>query len=167
MTVAPGSTGRRRPAVPGRGLARAWRLLRACPAQVKLNLSSMVLFNVGFYLVVSFLALHLADDLRLAGWAIGLVLGVRIASQQGLFFVGGLLADRFGNRPMIMTGILLRVLGLLSLGLAGSLAVVVASVVLFGVAAARFAPAVESANAAYGRQLEDDGVMLRTELFGS
>jgi MFS family permease len=133
---------------------------------VKLNLSSMVLFNVGFYLVVPFLALHLADDLRLAGWAIGLVLGVRIASQQGLFFVGGLLADRFGNRPMIMTGIVLRVLGLLSLGLAGSLAVVVASVVVFGVAAALFAPAVESANAAYGRQLEDDGVMLRTELFG-
>jgi MFS family permease len=133
---------------------------------VRLNLASMLLFNVGFYLVVPFLALHLAGDLRLAGWAIGLVLGVRIASQQGLFFVGGLMADRFGNRPMILTGIALRVVSLLVLGVAASLAVLVAAVVLFGVAAALFAPAVESANAAYGRRLEDDGVMLRTELFG-
>jgi MFS family permease len=159
VIVVPRPTGRR-------GGGRVWQLLRACPAPVRLNLSSMVLFNVGFYLVVPFLALHLAGDLRLAGWAVGLVLGVRIASQQGLFFVGGLLADRFGNRPMILTGIALRVLSLVALGVAGNLAVLVATVVFFGAAAALFAPAVESANAAYGRQLEDSGVMLRTELFG-
>ncbi|MCQ4121993.1 hypothetical protein [Rhodococcus tibetensis] len=36
------------------------------PPPVKLLLSSMVLFNIGFYLVVPFLAVHLSDDLGFA-----------------------------------------------------------------------------------------------------
>jgi MFS family permease len=52
------------------------------------------------------------------------------------------------------------------LGFAGELWSVLAGAVLVGVAAALFAPAVESLNAAYGHRLELDGVLRRTELFG-
>lgn len=125
----------------------------------------MVLFNVGFYLVVPFLAVHLSEDLKFAGWAVGLVLGLRMFSQQGMFFIGGSLADRFGKRPIILLGICIRVVGFLLLGLAEGMVVVLVGVVLVGFAAALFAPAVESANAEYGREFEDSGILLRTELF--
>ena len=52
--------------------------------------------NLGFYLLMPYLAGYLAGPLGLAAWAIGLVLGVRNFSQQGMFIVGGTLADRIG-----------------------------------------------------------------------
>ncbi|WP_249353857.1 MFS transporter [Rhodococcus sp. USK13] len=138
---------------------------RALPPPVKLLLSSMVLFNVGFYLVVPFLAVHLSDDLGFAGWAVGLVLGLRMFSQQGMFFLGGSVADRFGVRPAVLVGIAIRVVGFLVLGFSDTMIAVVVGVLLIGVAAALFAPAVESANAVYGRKLQEQGVMRRTDLF--
>jgi MFS family permease len=142
------------------------RQVRDLPPVVRLILASMVLFNIGFYLVVPFLAVHLSDQLHMAAWAVGLVLGVRTFSQQGLFFVGGSIADRFGARPVVLVGVALRVVGFVVLGFAGELWSVLAGAVLVGVAAALFAPAVESLNAAYGHRLELDGVLRRTELFG-
>lgn len=148
------------------GLLTAVRTALGLPPVVRLILASMVLFNIGFYLVVPFLAVHLSERLHLAAWAVGLVLGVRTFSQQGLFFVGGSIADRFGARPVVLAGVALRVVGFVVLGFAGELWSVLVGAVLVGVAAALFAPAVESLNAAYGHRLEADGVLRRTELFG-
>lgn len=85
--------------------------VRVLPPVVKLLLLSMVLFNIGFYLVVPFLAVHLSEDLGFAAWIVGLLLGLRMFSQQGMFFIGGSLADRFGKRPIILLGIAVRVVG--------------------------------------------------------
>ncbi|WP_432573820.1 MFS transporter [Kineococcus sp. SYSU DK005] len=137
----------------------------ALPAGVRLLLASQLAFNVGFYLVVPFLAVHLSTDLAMAGWLVGVVLGVRTFSQQGLFFLGGALADRFGVRPVLLTGCAVRVAGFCVLGWAGSLPAVLAGTVLTGFAAALFSPAVETALAHEGRRLEDAGVLTRAELF--
>ncbi len=128
-------------------------------------LLSQFAFNVGFYLVVPFLAVHLADDLAMAGWLVGVVLGVRTFSQQGLFFVGGALTDRFGVRPVLLTGCAVRVAGFCVLGVAGSLPWVLVGTVLTGFAAALFSPAVETGLAHEGRRLEDAGTTTRAELF--
>lgn len=58
--------------------------------------------NLGFYMLMPYLAGYLAGPLGLAAWAIGLVLGVRNFSQQGMFIVGGTLADRLGFKPLIV-----------------------------------------------------------------
>lgn len=139
--------------------------IRRLPGTVRLLLASFFLFNVGFYLVVPFLAGHL-DSLGLTGAMIGLVLGLRTFSQQGMFFLGGALADRFGARRMILSGIALRVVGFVVLAFASGVALILVGTVLTGLAAALFAPAVESTDAALGRRLEDEGVLPRTELFG-
>lgn len=145
--------------------SKTFAKVRVLPPVVKLLLLSMVLFNIGFYLVVPFLAVHLSEDLGFAAWIVGLVLGLRMFSQQGMFFIGGSLADRFGKRPIILLGIAVRVVGFLMLGLAESMVGVITGILLVGFAAALFAPAVESANAEYGRELEVSGVMRRTDLF--
>lgn len=117
----------------------------ALPGVMRLLVGTQLAFNVGFYMVVPYLAVHLTEDLALAGGLVGLVLGLRTFSQQGLFVVGGTLADRWGAKPVILAGCALRVGGFLLLGVAGSLPGVLAGAVLTGFAAALFSPAVESA----------------------
>ncbi|EIU74874.1 putative ABC transport system membrane domain protein [Mycobacteroides abscessus 6G-1108] len=43
--------------------------------------------NVGFYMLMPYLAGYLAGPLGLAAWMVGLVLGVRNFSQQGMFWL--------------------------------------------------------------------------------
>src|SRR5690606_41611969 len=64
--------------------------------------------NVGFYMLLPFLASYMSG-LGYGAAGIGLVLGVRNLSQQGMFLIGGTAAARLGCRPMIIAGCALRV----------------------------------------------------------
>ncbi|HBQ66123.1 MAG TPA: MFS transporter, partial [Leclercia adecarboxylata] len=86
-------------------------------------LGSQFVFNIGFYAVVPFLAIFLRDDMLLSGGLIGLVLGLRTFSQQGMFIVGGALSDRYGARIIILCGCVVRVVGYLLLAFGYSLPV--------------------------------------------
>ncbi|MEV6594145.1 MFS transporter [Streptomyces acidicola] len=100
--------------------------------------------NLGFYVLMPYLADHLAHGLGLAAWAVGLVLGVRNLSQQGMFLVGGTLADRYGCKPMILAGCALRTVAFGLLAVAGSLPVLIVASALTGLAGALFNPAVRA-----------------------
>ncbi|WP_329210293.1 MFS transporter [Streptomyces sp. NBC_01708] len=114
---------------------------------LRLLTATQFAFNTGFYAVLPYLAAHLGDGLGMAGWLVGLVLGLRTFSQQGLFVVGGALTDRYGPRPVVLTGCVLRIAGFCWLAQAGSTATVIGAVLLIGFAAALFSPAVESETA--------------------
>lgn len=75
--------------------------------------------NLGFYMLMPYLAGYLAGPMGLAAGAVGLVLGVRIFSQRGMFIIGGSLADRLGYKPLIVAGCLLRTAGFGGSGLPG------------------------------------------------
>ncbi|ANY09991.1 MDR family MFS transporter [Pseudonocardia sp. HH130630-07] len=130
---------------------------RALPPVVRLLVATQLAFNVGFYMVLPYLATHLAEDLGLAAATVGLVLGLRTFSQQGLFVVGGALTDRYGAKPVVLAGCALRVLGFVLLGAAGSLPAVLGGALLTGFAAALFSPAVESSLAREAGRLERSG----------
>ncbi len=100
--------------------------------------------NMGFYMLMPYLANYLAGPLGLAAWAVGLVLGVRNFSQQGMFIVGGTLADRLGYKPLIVAGCLLRTVGFGMLVVAHSLPVVLIASAATGFAGALFNPAVRA-----------------------
>ena len=100
--------------------------------------------NLGFYMLMPYLAGYLAGPLGLAAWAVGLVLGVRNFSQQGMFIVGGTLADRLGYKPLIVAGCLLRTAGFGLLVFAQSLPAVLIASAATGFAGALFNPAVRA-----------------------
>lgn len=100
--------------------------------------------NVGFYMLMPYLADYLAGPLGMAAWAVGLVMGVRNFSQQGMFIVGGTLADRLGYKPLIVAGCLLRTAGFALLVVAHSLPAVLIASVATGFAGALFNPAVRA-----------------------
>ncbi|MET9772365.1 MFS transporter [Streptomyces sp. NPDC006415] len=120
------------------------RLASAPTPYLRLLTATQLAFNIGFYAVLPYLATHLGSGLGMAGWLVGLVLGLRTFSQQGLFVVGGALTDRYGPRPVVLVGCALRIAGFGWLAFAGSTATVIAAVLLIGFAAALFSPAVES-----------------------
>jgi MFS family permease len=100
--------------------------------------------NLGFYMLMPYLAGYLAGPLGLAAWAIGLVLGVRNFSQQGMFIIGGTLADRLGFKPLIVSGCILRTAGFGLLVVADSLPAVLVASAATGFAGALFNPAVRA-----------------------
>ena len=128
-------------ALRGRG---ALRELRGLGRLTWLLVGSQAAFNVGFFVVLPYLAAHLSGTIGLAGWLVGLVLGLRTFSQQGLFVVGGALTDRFGPRPVVLAGCVLRVAGFVWLAVAEGTGPIIAAVLLIGFAAALFSPAVET-----------------------
>lgn len=100
--------------------------------------------NLGFYMLMPYLAGYLSGPLGLAAWAVGLVLGVRNFSQQGMFLLGGTLADRLGYKPLIVAGCLLRTAGFAALIFATSLPMLVIASAATGFAGALFNPAVRA-----------------------
>ncbi|MEU0058910.1 MFS transporter [Streptomyces sp. NPDC006334] len=131
---------------------------------LKLLIATQLAFNVGFFAVLPFLAEHLGGAVGMAGWTVGFVLGLRTFSQQGLFLVGGALADRHGIRPVVLAGCALRVAGFGWLGYAGEPWSVTAAVLLIGFAAALFSPAVESEVARQAVVWEESGAGPRTRV---
>lgn len=111
---------------------------------LRLLVLTQLAFNIGFFAVLPFLSEHLGQSVGMAGWLVGFVLGLRTFSQQGLFVVGGALADRYGIRPVVLAGCVLRIAGFGWLGFAQRTWAVVGAVLLIGFAAALFSPAVES-----------------------
>ncbi|WP_405406259.1 MFS transporter [Streptomyces sp. NBC_01104] len=80
----------------------------------------------------------------MAAGAVGLVLGVRNLSQQGMFWLGGTLADRIGYKPIILAGCALRTGAFALLALADSLPALIIASAATGFAGVLLDPAVRA-----------------------
>lgn len=117
---------------------------RSFDAPARLLMINQFGINLGFYMLMPFLAGYLAGPLGFAAWAVGLVLGVRNFSQQGMFLIGGTLADRLGYKPLIVAGCLLRTAGFALLVFATGLPALLIASAATGFAGALFNPAVRA-----------------------
>ncbi len=70
-----------------------------------------LLVVLGFFVVFPLISIRFVDQLGWAAILVGLALGLRQLVQQGLGIFGGAIADRFGAKPMIVTGMLMRAAG--------------------------------------------------------
>jgi predicted MFS family arabinose efflux permease len=118
--------------------------VRSFSRPIQLLLINQLSINIGFYMLMPYLAGYLSGSLAMAAWAVGLILGVRNLSQQGMFLLGGSLADRYGYKPLILAGLALRVAGFGLLGFVSSLPALIVASLLTGLAGALFNPAVRA-----------------------
>ena len=124
------------------GTGSLFGCLRDLSPAARLLAVNQVGINLGFFMVLPYLAAYLTDGLGMAAATVGLVLGVRTLSQQGLFLPSGALVDRVGPWPSIVAGCALRVVAFGMLGVVRQPVPVVVSILLIGVAGALFTPAV-------------------------
>ena len=67
-----------------------------------------MLVVLGFFVVFPLISIRFVDQMGWAALMVGIALGLRQFIQQGLGIFGGAIADRFGAKPMIVTGMLMR-----------------------------------------------------------
>ncbi|HGZ0361746.1 TPA: multidrug efflux MFS transporter MdtH [Enterobacter hormaechei] len=77
-----------------------------------------MLVVLGFFVVFPLISIRFVDQMGWAALMVGLALGLRQFVQQGLGVFGGAIADRFGAKPMIVTGMLLRAAGFATMAIA-------------------------------------------------
>ncbi|WP_293763021.1 multidrug efflux MFS transporter MdtH [uncultured Aquitalea sp.] len=99
-----------------------------------------ILVVLGFFMVFPLISLHFVDQLGWAAASVGLALAIRQFTQQGLGIFGGSLADRFGAKPLIVGGMLLRALGFALMAIAHTPWVLILSCVLSGLGGTLFDP---------------------------
>jgi MFS family permease len=117
------------------------RQFRALSRPVQLLLLNLVVISTGFYMLMPYLSSYLGNTLGFTAWMVGLVLGMRTFSQQGLYVIGGTFSDHVGYKPVIAGGCALRMAGFLLFGYASSLSTVLVAALLSGLGGSLFSPA--------------------------
>jgi MFS family permease len=123
------------------------RLLRqfwAFDRTVQFLLLNHLAMMLGFSMLLPYLTGYLSTTLGFAVWMVGLVLGLRTFSQQGLGVIGGILADHCGYKPLIAAGCALRVAGFLLFGFCQTLPGALGAAFLSGLGGALFEPAMRA-----------------------
>ena len=118
-------------------LINDWQLLS--PAGRVLVINGFT-FNLGFYMLLPYLADHLQHNLGISGWYVGVIIGLRVLSQQGMFLVGGTLGDRLGYKRLILLGCAVRIVGFTLLGIGQTIPILVLGAFCSGFAGALFTP---------------------------
>jgi DHA1 family multidrug resistance protein-like MFS transporter len=113
-------------------------------------------------MVVPMIAVHYVDRLGWTAGAIGLVLAARQFFQQGLTPFGGVLADRFGAKPLIAVGMLIRTFGFVAMGFAGTYGVLMAAAIVAAVGGAFFESPRSAAIAALTDESERSAYFAKT-----
>ncbi len=103
-------------------------------------LADNMLVVFGFFAVFPLISLHFIDQLGWAASLVGMSLALRQFVQQGLAIGAGSLADRFGAKPLIVAGMLLRAAGFVVMAQAHTLWWLVISCLLSGLGGALFDP---------------------------
>jgi len=117
---------------------------RSFSTPVQTLLLSFLGVALGFYMLIPFLSQYMNNDLRLTAKVIGLILGLRVLTQQGMSFLGGLLSDQFGDKRIIVWGLTVRSTGMFLFGLSTGLWGLISASLLVGFGGAMVGPNVRS-----------------------
>ena len=101
-------------------------------------LADNFLMNCGFFMVIRLLSVHYVEQLGWTAASIGLVLALRQFLQQGTTPISGILADRFGPKVLICSGLFIRVFSFVFLSMASSFGLLLLSAILMGLAGSLF-----------------------------
>ena len=99
-----------------------------------------MLVVLGFFVVFPLISIRFVDQLGWAALMVGIALGLRQFVQQGLGVFGGAIADRFGAKPLIVTGMLMRAAGFVTMGIAHEPWLLWCSCILSGLGGTLFDP---------------------------
>lgn len=99
-----------------------------------------MLVVLGFFVVFPLISIRFIDQLGWAAAVVGIALGLRQLTQQGLGIFGGAIADKFGAKPMIVFGMLLRACGFILMGIADAPWLLILSCLFSGLGGTLFDP---------------------------
>ncbi|MCR8981078.1 MDR family MFS transporter [Brevibacillus laterosporus] len=141
-------------------MIQGFHILKKTPGAIRWLLALSFCMNLGFYALIPYLTLYLTGSY---GWALsmaGLVLSVRQFSQQGVAFLGGIIADRCGYKLTMILGMIVRGLGFLAFAFCTETWHFFIAAIFSGLGGSLFEPAVSASYAV----LTPEGI--RKDVFG-
>ncbi|SFJ69770.1 MFS transporter [Thermoflavimicrobium dichotomicum] len=96
-----------------------------------------------FYMFVPYLASYFNHALGYSTSLIGVILAVRLISQQGLAMIGGSLADQFGYKKIAILGFIIRGVGFAGMGTTTNVTLILLYAFLSGAGGAMFSPVIK------------------------
>lgn len=94
--------------------------------------------NGGFFMVIPLMAVNYVENLGWAAGTIGIILAVRQFFQQSITAFFGLLTDKIGPKPLLLTGVLIRVIAFVALGFSETFVPVLLSSLLVALSGSLF-----------------------------
>lgn len=115
------------------------------PREIKMLYVTIFMMNMGFYALIPYLTLYLTGSLMWSMALTGVMLGVRQFSQQGMTFMGGLMADRWGCKQTMVLGLAVRSIGFMAFAVSLYPWHFFAAAIVAGLGGALFEPAIQAA----------------------
>jgi MFS transporter, DHA1 family, multidrug resistance protein len=125
-----------------REIGSTWR---AIGIQAQSVLAGTFLMNTGSYLVLPIWAIYMRDWLALSSTEIAVALTTKLWAQEGLGIFGGALADKWGWRPLLISGSAIRLAGFILLAESTTAGAITVAALLLGMGAAIYLPAAKTA----------------------
>lgn len=120
---------------------------RVDPAEAVILIADLAI-NLGFFMLIPFISVHVSLNLGLSATVAGTVLATRMGVQQLLMVFAGPIADLYGYKRVILIGLLIRSVGFASFAAMSNLQGLLLSAVLSGIGGALFSSAERAAFAA-------------------
>lgn len=120
----------------------------------------------GFFMVIPLMAVHFVENLGWAAGTIGIILALRQFFQQSVTAFFGVLCDRIGPKPLLLGGMLLRVVAFIALGLSESFWPVLFSSLLIALSGSMFESPRAAALSALALQEERQRVFSKVGVAG-
>jgi len=108
-------------------------------------LSASFLLGLGYFMAVPLLTTYITDDLGYTVAVAGTLIGAMALVQRGFSFTGGLAADVFGRRHVLLVGLLLRAVGFSMMGASSELLPLVLGAIVASVGGGLATPVIPAA----------------------
>lgn len=115
-------------------------------------LSGILFTHLGYYLVLPLLAIILTSDKGLSVGQTGLVLGAASIAYLTGSLLGGWFTDHLGQRRTLVSGLLIRGIGLMGYGFVNSLPMLFATSIVSGIGGGIYTPPAKSGIATYATE---------------
>ncbi|PKJ55515.1 MDR family MFS transporter [Bacillus sp. SN10] len=123
--------------------------MKSFSTPIRFMLISSFFMSFGYFAVYAFLAIYLLTFLHFSDFQVGTVLTVMIITSRIIPLFSGLIADKIGYIIMMISGLFLRGIGFISLGICSDFYTISISSALIGFGTAFYEPA---ARAIFGSQ---------------
>ncbi|WP_242222444.1 MFS transporter [Bacillus cereus group sp. BfR-BA-01380] len=123
--------------------------MRSFSLPIRFVLFSSFFMTLGHFAVMAFLAIYLSNSLHFSAMQVGTILTALTITSRIFPLCTGILADRIGYITMMITGMVLRGIGFLSLGIFSEFHAIMLATIFIGFGTAFYEP---SARAVFGSQ---------------
>jgi len=146
---------------------RAGSLFRRFTADVYVLLAGFFALNLGYFIVIPLLTVYMTTELAFSPLTAGSIMAITVGVQKGFTLAGGVLADRYDRRLVLLLGLGLRAVGYALFAVAAHVPTVTAAALFASLGGALFSTPIRAALAQAARPENRQAVFAARQIASS